>query len=110
YGAMRGARGVISYIYSIFPFHRYEIFKKHFYLQQSPNFHKLGLCFSAKRTPKKAKNSKIDQPLERTTAVFSMVLGFILSKTLCPQRHSKVCFELLETFQVTLERTNELSS
>ena len=40
-----------------------------------------------------------------------MVLGFILAKTLCPQRHSsKVCFELLETFQVTLERTNELSS
>ena len=32
-----------------FPFHRYEIFKKHFYLQQSPNFHKLGLCFSAKK-------------------------------------------------------------
>ncbi|MCW4121566.1 hypothetical protein [Segatella copri] len=30
------------------PFHRYEIFKKHFYLQQSPNFHKLGLCLSAK--------------------------------------------------------------
>ena len=30
-----------------------------------------------------------------------MVLGFILSKTLCPQRHSKVCFELLETFWVT---------
>ena len=47
---------------------------------------------------------------ERTSAVFSMVLGFILAKTLCPQRHSKVCFELLETFQVTLERTNELSS
>ena len=45
-----------------------------------------------------------------TTEVFSMVLGFILAKTLCPQRHSKVCFELLETFQVTLERTNELSS
>ena len=39
-----------------------------------------------------------------------MVLGFILATTLCPQRHSKVCFELLETFQVTLERTNELSS
>ena len=37
----------------------------------------------------------------RTSAVFSMVLGFILSKTLCPQRHSKVCFELLETFWVT---------
>ena len=37
----------------------------------------------------------------RTTAVFSMVLGFILAKTLCPQRHSKVCFELLETFWVT---------
>ena len=38
-------------------------------------------------------------------------LCFILAKTLCPQRHSsKVCFELLETFQVTLERTNELSS
>ena len=47
------------------------------------------------------------QSLGRTTAVFSMVLGFILAKTLCPQRHSKVCFELLETFQVTLERTNE---
>lgn len=31
----------------------------------------------------------------------SMVLGFILAKTLCPQRHSKVCFELLETFWVT---------
>lgn len=30
-----------------------------------------------------------------------MVLGFILAKTLCPQRHSKVCFELLETFWVT---------
>ena len=30
------------------PFHRYEIFKNHFYLQQSPNFHKLGLCLSAK--------------------------------------------------------------
>ena len=41
------------------------------------------------------------QPLGRTTAVFSMVLGFILAKTLCPQRHSKVCFELLETFWVT---------
>ena len=40
-------------------------------------------------------------PLGRTTAVFSMVLGFILAKTLCPQRHSKVCFELLETFWVT---------
>lgn len=24
-----------------------------------------------------------------------MVLGFILAQTLCPQRHSKVCFELL---------------
>ena len=35
----------------------------------------------------------------------SMVLGFILSKTLCPQRHSKVCFELLETFWVTPKRT-----
>ena len=34
-----------------------------------------------------------------------MVLGFILAKTLCPQRHSKVCFELLETFWVTLKRT-----
>ena len=34
-----------------------------------------------------------------------MVLGFILSKTLCPQRHSKVCFELLETFWVTPKRT-----
>ena len=45
------------------------------------------------------------QPLGRTTAVFSMVLGFILSKTLCPQRHSKVCFELLETFWVTPKRT-----
>ena len=45
------------------------------------------------------------QPLERTTAVFSMVLGFILAKTLCPQRHSKVCFELLETFWVTPKRT-----
>ena len=44
------------------------------------------------------------QPLGRTTAVFSMVLGFILSKTLCPQRHSKVCFELLKTFGVTLQR------
>ena len=31
----------------------------------------------------------------------TMVLGFILAKTLCPQRHSKVCFELLETFWVT---------
>ena len=41
------------------------------------------------------------QSLGRTTAVFSMVLGFILAKTLCPQRHSKVCFELLETFWVT---------
>ena len=28
-------------------------------------------------------------------------IRFILSKTLCPQRHSKVCFELLETFWVT---------
>ena len=45
------------------------------------------------------------QPLGRTTAVFSMVLGFILAKTLCPQRHSKVCFELLETFWVTPKRT-----
>ena len=44
------------------------------------------------------------QPLGRTTAVFSMVLGFILYKTLCPQRHSKVCFELLKTFGVTLQR------
>ena len=34
-----------------------------------------------------------------------MVLGFILSKTLCPHRHSKVCFELLETFWVTPKRT-----
>ena len=34
-----------------------------------------------------------------------MVLGFILAKTLCPQRQSKVCFELLKTFRVTLERT-----
>ena len=34
-------------------------------------------------------------------SVFSMVLGFILAKTLCPQRHSKLCFELLETFWVT---------
>ena len=33
-----------------------------------------------------------------------MVLGFILSKTLCPQKHSKVCFELLKTFRVTPER------
>ena len=40
-----------------------------------------------------------------TTEVFSMVLGFILAKTLCPQRHSKVCFELLETFWVTPKRT-----
>ena len=34
-----------------------------------------------------------------------MVLGFILAQTLCPQRHSKVCFELLKTFRVTLEST-----
>ena len=34
-----------------------------------------------------------------------MVLGFILAKTLCPQRHSKVCFELLKTFWVTPKRT-----
>ena len=34
-----------------------------------------------------------------------MVLGFILAKTLCPQRHSKVCFELLETFWITPKRT-----
>ena len=40
-----------------------------------------------------------------TTEVFSMVLGFILAKTLCPQRHSKVCFELLETFWITPKRT-----
>ena len=33
--------------------------------------------------------------------IIGMVLGFILSITLCPQRHSKVCFELLETFWVT---------
>ena len=31
------------------PFHRYEIFKKHFYLQQSPNFHKLGALPFRKR-------------------------------------------------------------
>ena len=30
------------------PFPRYGIEKKRFYLQQSPNFHKLGLCLSAK--------------------------------------------------------------
>ena len=30
-----------------------------------------------------------------------MVLGFILAKTLCPQSHSKVCFELFKTFGVT---------
>ena len=41
---------------------------------------------------------------ERTSAVFSMVLGFILAKTLCPQRHSKVCFELLKTFWVTPQK------
>ena len=40
-----------------------------------------------------------------TTEVFSMVLGFILAQTLCPQRHSKVCFELLETFWITPKRT-----
>ena len=40
-----------------------------------------------------------------TTEVFSMVLGFILAKTLCPQRHCKVCFELLETFWITPKRT-----
>lgn len=34
-----------------------------------------------------------------------MVLGFILSKTLCQQRHSKVCLELLKTFRVPLEST-----
>lgn len=45
------------------------------------------------------------QPLGRTTAVFSMILGFILAQTLCPQRHSKVCLELLKTFRVTLEST-----
>ena len=28
-----------------------------------------------------------------------------LFKTLCPQRHSKLCFELLETFWVTPKRT-----
>ena len=39
------------------------------------------------------------------TEVFSMVLGFILAKTLCPQRHSKVFFELLETFWITPKRT-----
>ena len=33
-----------------------------------------------------------------------MVLGFILAKTLCPQRHSKVCFELLKTFWVTPQK------
>ena len=33
-----------------------------------------------------------------------MVLGFILAKTLCPQRHSKVCFELLKTVRVTPSR------
>ena len=37
-------------------------------------------------------------------SVFNCI-RFILSKTLCPQRHSKVCFELLETFWVTLKRT-----
>jgi len=39
-----------------------------------------------------------------------MVLGFILAKTLCPQRHSKVCFELLKTFRVTLENKCRFSS
>ena len=28
-------------------------------------------------------------------------IRFTFAKTLCPQRHSKVCFELLETFWVT---------
>ena len=32
-------------------------------------------------------------------------IRFIFSKTLCPQRHSKVCFELLETFWITPKRT-----
>ena len=36
--------------------------------------------------------------------VLSMVLGFILAKTLCPQIHSKVCFELLKTFWVTPQK------
>ena len=31
-------------------------------------------------------------------------IRFILSKTLCPQRHSKVCFEILKTFGVTPKR------
>ena len=34
----------------------------------------------------------------------SMVLGFILAKTLCPQRHSKVWFKLLKAFWVTPKR------
>ena len=32
-------------------------------------------------------------------------MSYILPKILCPQRHSKVCFELLETFWVTPKRT-----
>ena len=43
-------------------------------------------------------------------SVFNGIRFYSCPNTLCPQRHSKVCFELLETFQVTLERTNELSS
>ena len=34
----------------------------------------------------------------------TMVLGFILAKILCPQRHCKVCFELLKTFWVTPQK------
>ena len=31
------------------------------------------------------------------------LMSYILVKTLCPQRHSKVCFEILKTFWVTLQ-------
>ena len=38
----------VTHPFLFFAFSQIRNLKKHFYLQQSPNFHKLGLCLSAK--------------------------------------------------------------
>ena len=44
----RGCHKSMAHPFRFSPFPRYGIEKKRFYLQQSPNFHKLGLCLFAK--------------------------------------------------------------
>ena len=46
--SLRVCHKSVTHPFLFFSFSQIRNLKKHFYLQQSPNFHKLGLCLSAK--------------------------------------------------------------